>query len=63
MVMVPVESENLDVEVQVDMDQDVVYVEKVLDDLVVVNHHQSRWLCVIWWKSGWIRRSIGSSGG
>ena len=52
MVMVPVESENLDVEVQVDMDQDVVYVEKVLDDLVVVNHDQSQvavcYLVEIW---------------
>ena len=42
MVMASVELENLVVEVQVDTDREVVYVEKVLDDLVVVNQYRSQ---------------------
>ena len=42
MEVVLVERKNLDVEVQVDMDQDKVYLEKMLVDLVVVNQDQSQ---------------------
>ena len=42
MEVVQVERKNLDVVVQVDMDQDEVYVEKMLVDLVVVYQDESQ---------------------